>query len=258
MRTPKRYIFTCLFLLSILLAGCASSGSSNNINTEAGATEDLKSIKVSGFVLGIGDTIDISVYRNEDLKRSVKIDSSGMFMFPLIGDVQAAGKDIFKLRDEMQGSLSKYLVAPEVTINVSSVQSQKIMVLGEVNKPGVFALDRELSVMEAISNAGGMTNDAKLSNVLLIRRKGGKSEIASLDMKKAFKSGDLSNDMVLRSGDIVYLPAVTIANVSWYFGHLSKILSPIVNLESGIVLWPQVESVLRGESTNNNTIIPIR
>lgn len=246
-------VYLSLIVLSALLTGCASSGARND-KTET----SIPDVKVSEFILGAGDMIEISVYRNEDLNKSVKINPSGKIMFPLIGDVDAAGKGIFKLRNELQERLSKYIIDPQVTVNVTSIQSQKVMVLGEVSNPGVLTLDSELSIMEAISKAGGMTSDAKLSNVLLIRRGNTKPDVVSLDLKKAFKNGDLSQNMMLQSGDIVYLPAVTIANVSWYFGHLSKILSPIVSLESGIVLWPQVENVLTGNSTNQTTIIPTR
>jgi len=175
---------------------------------------------------------------------------------PLIGDVEVAGKGIFALRDELGERLSEYIVNPQVMVTVTSVGSYKILVLGEVMNPGVFVLDTDLSVMEAITRAGGATDDAKLKNVLLISRRGEKSETASLDLKKAFKLGDLSEDRALDNGDIVYVPAVTIANVSWYFSHLSRILSPIVNLESGIVLWPQVEKALRGEDTETGLAIP--
>lgn len=255
-----------LIIVTTFIPGCASTDANKKgglsgepmMEEQGIGVGDIPVLKVSEFILGVGDTIDIYVYRNDDLKRTVKIDTSGKIMFPLIGDVQAAGKDIFILRNDMQKSLAKYLFDPQVTVSVTSVQSQKIMVLGEVSKPGIFTLDRQINVMEAISTAGGMTNDAKLNNVLLIRRKQDKPNIVSLDLKKAFKEGDLSQNMVLQSGDIVYLPAVTIANVSWYFNHLSKILSPIVNLESGIVLWPQAESVLQGKGSTTQLSIPAR
>jgi polysaccharide export outer membrane protein len=96
--------------LSFVLAGCASSqvkGGAAPIEEtqQQGNAEPVNNIRVSSFILGVGDSIDIAVYRNDDLKKSIKIDSSGRIMFPLIGDVQAAGKDIFRLRDEMQKNL---------------------------------------------------------------------------------------------------------------------------------------------------------
>ena len=247
-----------LLLLLMLLTGCASSKvkAVNAADTGEGKAQEVDKISVSTFVLGIGDSLDIIVFRHDDLKKSVKIDPPGIIMFPLIGDVTAVGKDIFQLRDEMQKSLSKYLVDPQVTITVTAVQSQKVMVLGEVSSPGIFTLETELSIMEAITKAGGMTNNAEMSNVLLIRRNKNKPDISSLDLKKAIKKGDLSQNKILQGGDIIYLPAVKIADVSWYFTHLGKILSPIVNLESGIVLWPQVVDVLEGKNTSSTFAIP--
>ena len=252
MKKNNYYLLSILPLLISLLIGCASTGiKTKEENTEKAEAKDqnekIDNIKISEFILGIGDTIEISVYRQDDLRRIIKIDHSGRIMFPLIGDIQAAGIGIFKLRDEIKERLSKYLVDPQVVVDVSTVQSQKIMVLGEVNNPGVFTLDTDIGILESISKAGGMTRDAKIGNVLLIRKGQGKPVVMSLNLKKVLKEGDVSQNRMLQNGDIIYLPAVTIANVSRYFSHISQILSPFVNLESGIVLWPSVKDVLQGK-----------
>lgn len=260
MKKSRCHLLGIIILLAGLLGGCISlapemKDEKNVVEDQNDIAEPIGSLKVSEFILGEGDSIDISVYRNDDLKKSVKIDRSGTIMFPLIGDVKAAGKDIFVLRNEIQQMLSKYLIEPQVAISVTSVQSQKFIILGEVNSPGIFVLDSSLSIIEAISKAGGMTQDAKMGNVVLIRRKQGKAEVASLNLEQTYKEGDLSHNRMLQGGDIVYVPAMTIANVSRYFVHLTKILSPIVNLESGIVLWPQASGVLRGEEGVIQTIV---
>lgn len=74
-----------------------------------------------------------------------------------MGDVQAGGISIFQLRDKIQDGLSKYIINPQVSVGVTAVQSQKIIVLGEVNNPGLFGLDTPLTAVEAISKAGGFT-----------------------------------------------------------------------------------------------------
>lgn len=269
----NRYHILLLFLSLInLLFGCASTDT-NTINSKKEKTtageqtekdgktndEKINNVKISEFILGVGDTLEISVYRQEDLQRTVKIDNSGKIMFPLIGDVQAAGVGIFKLRDTMKERLSKYLVDPQVVINISTVQSQKIMVLGEVNNPGVFTLDTDIGILESISKAGGMTKDAKIGNVLLIRKGQGKPVVMSLNLKKVLKEGDISQNMNLQNGDIVYLPRVAIANVSRFFSHLSEILSPFVMFETGVVLWPTVKDVLQGKDITTSPVsIPTR
>lgn len=255
---------TVLILLMVSFNGCAfpsadkTAGSTEVFKTDAQGMNDIPTLKISDCILGVGDSIEISVYRHDDLTKKVKIDMSGKIMFPLIGDVQAAGVGIYQLRDGLQVALSKYIVAPQVTISITSVQSQKVMVLGEVNHPGILTLDSELRVMEAITKVGGMTKDAKLANVLLIRKRNNKTVLASLDLKKAFEEGDLTGNVNLEDGDIVYLPAVTIADVSWYFEHLDRIISPIIRLQAGVVLWPQFIDVLLGTTKDSYTIIPTR
>ena len=251
MKKNNYYLLTILPLLISLLIGCASTGVKTQEEKTTAAEhyendEKINKVRISEFILGVGDTIEISVYRQEDLQKTIKIDNSGRIMLPLIGDVQAAGVGVFKLRDEIKERLSKYLIDPQVLVSISTVQSQKIMVLGEVNNPGVFALDTDMDILEAISKAGGMTKDAKMANVLLIRRGQGRPEVTSLNLKKVFKGGDVSQNLILQNGDIAYLPAVTIANVSRYFSHISQILSPFVNFESGVVLWPIAKDVLQG------------
>lgn len=168
MKKNNYYLLSILPLLISLLIGCAST----NIKTkEAEKTnaaehnendEKINKVRISEFILGVGDTIEISVYRQEDLQKTVKIDNSGRIMLPLIGDVQAAGVGIFKLRDEIKEKLSKYLIDPQVLVAISTVQSQKIMVLGEVNNPGIFTLDTDIGILEAISKAGGRQKMQKL------------------------------------------------------------------------------------------------
>ncbi len=246
-------------LALILAGGCASTKKAPPPAAPQAEDEGgLGEVKVSEFVLGVGDTIEISVYRNEDLKKTVKIDPTGKIIFPLIGDIQASGKSVFSLRDEMAQKLSRFIVSPQVSIAISGIQSQKVLVLGEVKNPGVFALDQELSLLDAVMKAGGVTNDAKLENSVLVRKKAGASEITVIDLKKIIKGGDLTSNVSLRGGDIVYLPVKKIANVARYFAYLNQVLSPIVNLETGIVLWPQVKNAFQGENTETPTTIPAK
>ncbi len=263
----KQILNLAVILMIILVAGCASTVKNKKDSPEGDQQTDNAAIHdrqandsgQSDFILGDGDTIEISVYRHDDLNSTVRIDSSGKIMFPLIGDLKVTGKSLYMLRDEMQDKLSKYLINPQVTINVQSVQSQKIIVLGEVNSPGIFTLDSEISVLEAITRAGGMTNNAEMSNVLLVRRGKEKTRVASLDLEKAFQDGSLFQIRSLRNGDIIYVPEEAISNLGRYFSHLSQILGPILNLGSSIVIWDKVVDIMEGNSTGNTPLsIPTR
>lgn len=249
-------------LLLVLMIGCASRQmpqqhknseallspqTATNAETEVSKKENGA---LSGFILGPNDVVNVSVYRNDDLKTSVKVGPTGTVMLPLIGEINASGMDINTFQKTIESRLSKYLNNPIVTVNVDTVASMKFMVLGEVGRPGSFAISSQTSLIEALSKAGGNTTDAKLSNVVLIRRENGKTVVTLHDINKALKEGQLEHDTTLQHNDIVYVPAITVANVSRFFSHISKILSPIVNLESGIVLWPDVLDVLEGGTGN--------
>ena len=254
----KKFGCSLLYMLlsSIVLIGCASTAPlQDNAKLEDSQKVNLR---VSEFVLGVGDTVEFAVFRQDDLKRVVKIDTSGKVMFFLIGDIQVAGKSIFALRDELKERYSVYLVNPQITVTVTAISSKKFMVLGEVASPGVFTIDTDLTILEAIAKAGGMTHDAKENKVIVIRRGKEKPELLSFSFKDVWKKGDVTGNLMLMPGDIVYVSTKTIADMSRFMQYIAQIISPIVSLESGIVLWPQVLDVIKGGTGNTTFSVPIQ
>jgi len=205
--------------------------------------------RLSKFILGPGDELEIMVYRNTDLTREVRIDTSGSIMYPLAGDIRAAGLSTFELRDKLRQGLSEYIVDPQVTVQILSVQSQKIIVLGEVQSPGFFLAETSMTALEAISRATGFTDDAKKKNVLLIRGGMQNPELRVLNLEKALEEGDLNENVVLKGGDIVYVPKTRIADVAVFFRYLSDIISPVVSAESVYYLGQRIEAGSGGAST---------
>ncbi|MCF6147049.1 MAG: hypothetical protein E3K37_00140 [Candidatus Kuenenia sp.] len=239
-----------LILLLIFFAGCTSTGVKTAVeNTEAQGDQNEEiegpsNIEISQFIIGVGDSVDIAVYRHDDLQSSIRVNNSGKIMFPLIGDVQVAGVGIFDLRKELESRLSHYVVNPQVMVNVTGIQSKKTIVLGEVNSPGFFVLDTDISVVEAISRAGGATSNAKLGNVVLMRRDKDKPKIYALNIKDVWKNGDLSQNMMLEHGDIIFVPRMIISNIARYFSYFQQMFSAIISFESGVILYPQARDVL--------------
>lgn len=230
------------------------------------------------FTISPGDEISISVYRNEDLNKKFIIPPDQRFFYPLVGEIDTKGKTPSQIREIITSELSKnvidpqvsvdilkqgktkIIVDPQVSIEVIRLSSQKVYVLGEVNRPGVFPVDGRLSVIEAISMAGGFTLDAKQGNVLVIRGGLKKSEIMKIDVKDFLKDADITQNISLQRGDIVYVPASTVANVDRFFRHLATIIRPIVDIETGIVLEPRVEDTFRNKTEAGGTtvIVPPR
>lgn len=241
---------------SFLCAGCATAPKGKHYVSEPAKAED------SVPVIGVGDTVDVSVYRNDDLKRSLKIDRSGKIMLPLVGDVPVAGRTIYEVRDDLQARYAKYIVNPQVSVSISSIQSQKVLVLGEVKSPGVMVLDTDLLVTDAIMKSGGPTTEANTGDIYVIRKgdpksgNDGKSVLVRFDMKNAIGSGDFSGNVPLRNGDILFVPPMKITNVSRFMSHVAQILGPVVTLETGIVLWPQVLDVLEGKDSSTSFSVP--
>ncbi len=217
--------------------------------------------KLSKYIINPQVTITVSSTKKlkyDDLSQKLKIDSSGKIMFPLIGDVLAAQKTRFELRDEIQQRFSKYLVDPQVTINVIKILSQKVHVLGEVKSPGAFTLNRRIFALGAISSAGGFTQDANEEKVLLLRRENGGRKVVGLNLniKKMRKNNKLLQSVILKNGDIIYVPPSTIVNIERFLKRIENIIQPFVTLETGIVLFPQMIDVLTGKDSSSNVIIP--
>lgn len=113
------------------------------------------------YVIGPEDILEIQVWRNDDLHRTVEVSKEGAFTFPLIGKVQAAGLSVFKLEQHLKERLAEgYLIEPQVTVSVSGYKSQKIIVLGEVKKPGSYVIKGKTPILEIISDAEGLTDRA--------------------------------------------------------------------------------------------------
>jgi polysaccharide export outer membrane protein len=251
-----RIVAVSLLCLMPLFFGCATPAPSPAAaGPEAMRAESQPT--ASEFTLGVGDSVEIYVYRHDDLKVATKINPSGQIMFPLIGDVQAAGKTLPALRQDLAERLSRYVVDPQVTISVTGGQSRKYLVLGEVKNPGAFTLDTSMTLLDAVAKAGGWTADAKTTDVILLRNASGKVETRSIDVASAFKSGVLPRNIALQGNDVVFVPTKKIADIARFMGYLSSIISPIVMTEGGIVLWPQMIDALNGK-TSGSVAIPTR
>lgn len=241
-------LFNVIFLsLSLLLFSCSSTGK-KNAELQIEITAPQTEMKLSEYVLGVGDTVEISVYRNDDLKTLTKINTSGKIIFPLIGEVPVAGKNIPELREDLRNRLSKYLVEPQVIVSISAVQSQKVYILGEVKSPGLVALDTNLSILDAVMKVGGWTQDANLENIILLRNASGKVNAQAFDMNSVLKGGNISNNKLLRTNDIIYVPTKKIADLARFMSYIASILSPVIMTESGIVLAPQMIDALQGKT----------
>ena len=154
-----------------------------------------------------GDNLEISVWKEEDLQRQVLIRPDGRFSFPLVGDVEAAGKTVEQLREVLTQRLSVFVPDLTVTVTVREIGGNRIYVIGQVNSPGTFVVNPRVDVMQALSLAGGTTAFASLDDIIILRRAADGSQRAiSFKYKDVARGRSLDQNIVLNSGDIVVVP----------------------------------------------------
>ena len=158
------------------------------------------------YVIGPEDALDISVWKDETLKSAALVRPDGGISFPLAGDFIVAGKTASQVRDELVKRLEKFIPEPVVTVSVVRVASYRIYVIGRVNKPGDFQAGRNIDVLQALSIAGGMTPFASEDDIRIIRKVDGKTVSIPFEYSRVRKGGDLSQNITLKSGDVLLVP----------------------------------------------------
>ena len=159
------------------------------------------------YLLGGGDTVNITVYQQPDLSTEARISQDdGTITFPLIGEVaisgltpEAAARKIAKMLKD-----GGYLKRPEVALTVKEFQSQKIPVMGQVNEPGEYALKGESRVIDVISQAGGLKEDAA-DIIIVVKKSGDKTIKHTVDLLE-FYSGDMKQNIKVSEGDFILVP----------------------------------------------------
>jgi polysaccharide biosynthesis/export protein len=158
------------------------------------------------YHINAGDTLEISVWQEPELQREVLVRPDGAISFPLAGELQAEGRTVAQVREELQGRLTRYIPDLVLTVTVTDVSGNRIFVIGQVNQPGVFIMNPELDVMQALSLAGGTTPFASLGNIRILRRQGGERTALPFDFTAVSRGRSLEQNVVLQSGDVVVVP----------------------------------------------------
>ncbi len=158
------------------------------------------------YIVQPGDVLTISVWREKDLQGEVAVRPDGGINFPLAGDIVVAGKTIEQIQKDIAAKLARYVPDPVVTATVKQSQGNKIYVVGKVNKPGDYASNRTIDVMQALSMAGGPNPFASVNKIKIIRRINGEQKIFYFKYSQVEKGKNLEQNIVLQGGDIVVVP----------------------------------------------------
>jgi polysaccharide export outer membrane protein len=195
--------------LALFAIGCAHQGtvaSSPSAPQSATATDVviLPAAKMPvDYRIGPGDILEISVWKNEDLSRIVVVLPDGTISFPLVGRFVAGGKTVEQLKNEMEKRLSRYVPEPEMTIIIQQVNSMVVYVIGKVNRPGHFPLNRNIDVLQALSMAGGLNIFANPKDIRIFRKTPDNTMVISFNYDSVTEDNYLEGNVLLQAGDVI-------------------------------------------------------
>lgn len=158
------------------------------------------------YRLGPGDLIDVFVWRNPELSRKVPVRPDGRISLPLVGEMVASGQTTRQIQDDITATLAQYIQVPTVTVTVTEIHSLVVYVLGNVAKPGPLQLNRNVTVLQAISMAGGLNEFADKNDITILRTVNGQQQRIPFRYGDFVKGKEHGPEILLRAGDVVYVP----------------------------------------------------
>ena len=205
---------TLRLLAASLLFLAAVSGASAQVPLPRGAVPAARAAALANsnaldtaaeYQIGPEDVLDISVWKNPELSRTVPVRPDGKVSLPLLNDFQAAGLTPSSLREQLVSRLSDFVPTPEVSVIVREVHSRKVAVVGAVKTAGRYELKSPMTVLEAIALAQGFTDFAARDRIVVLRQSGGTTTRIPFNYRKIAEGMEQENFFV-RPGDIVVVP----------------------------------------------------
>ena len=200
---PRLVALVLLTGVSVSAAGSqATKGSS-----PATVAPKVQSLPASpGYVIQPGDLLEIQVWKEPEISKTVPVRPDGKISVPLLDDVQAAGLTAPVLTIDLTEKLKKFISDPQVTVIVTQVNSQRIYVTGEVSRGGAFPLVAGMTALQALASAGGFTSFANLKKIYVLRQENGKAVKYPFNYKDVISGKNSDQNIVLKAGDTIVVP----------------------------------------------------
>jgi len=206
----KRTVFF-LLVLTLCQVGGLSAGPQNAGEKAAPAGAKSASSPKSAtddpaYIIGEADVLDINVWKEPDVSRTVPVRPDGKISLPLLNDVQAAGLTPMQLQQQITEKLRKFLTEPQVTVIVTQINSQRVYIMGEVNRPGTFPLLPKMTILQLITTAGGFTQFANTGKIRIVRNENGKQSTYTFNYKELMQGRQPEQNLELKPGDSIVVP----------------------------------------------------
>lgn len=200
MKTVLTSVKRCL-ILSLIVGGLISC------NHFKAAERTVPDAAVdSSYVIGPMDVLEIQVWKEPDLSRQVLVRPDGKITLPLIGDIRVSDMNPLGLKALLTEKLDDFVDNPEVTVILVESRSKNFYILGNVNRPGTYPLSPQMTVLQALSAAGGLGEWADRDRIRIMRRSGGKEEIIPFDYDKVISGKNLEHNIILEPNDTIIVP----------------------------------------------------
>lgn len=202
----QRLLLTCLVVAQWPLGSALLFAQTPPDGKPATVLSRIADIDPTTYRVGPEDVLEISVWREDTLKKEALVRPDGGISYPLIGEVRAAGRTVSEIREEITKRLDKFIPDPAVTVTILKTGSQRVYVIGKVTKPGEFSLGRYVDVLQALSMAGGLTPFADSNNIRVMRRNGDRQVVLPFEYGAVIRGQKLEENIQLRTGDVVVVP----------------------------------------------------
>ena len=213
-KSQMKIVISVLVLSGVVLVR-AQMGAGNSAQTAAPgsmksgqpAVQAAKDQPEENYVIGAGDVLGINVWKEQELTGPIPVRLDGKISLPLIGEIQASGKTPTQLKNDLTDKLRAYLSAPDVTVTVLQMNSQKFNILGRVTKPGSYPLSASTTVLDGIAAAGGFLDFAKQKGVYILRKNAeGRVTRIPFNYKDVIRGNHPEENIQLRPDDTIVVP----------------------------------------------------
>ena len=197
-----------LFGWALLVTAAWAQTADKNPSGSAGkAAETAAAVSPDAdYRIGPQDVVRIDIWKEPDISRTIPVRPDGKISVPLLNDVQASGLTAMQLAGSLREGLSKYLTNPQVTVTVTEINSRRVYLTGEVNRPGALPLLPNMTVLQALSSGGGFTQFAKLKNIYVMRSENSKQVKYPFNYKEVVKGNHPEQNILLQPGDVIVIP----------------------------------------------------
>jgi polysaccharide export outer membrane protein len=167
----------------------------------------VPAVPPANYIVGVGDVLEINVWKEGELSKTVPVRPDGMITMPLIGEIRAVGLTPEQLQQVVTNSLQKVVSEPQVSVMVIAVNSLSFNIMGNVNKPGYYPLIRPITILDAIALSGGFRDFAKEKKIYILRAgPNGSQQKLKFNYKDVIKGKNMAQNIVLLPHDTLVVP----------------------------------------------------